>query len=176
MAVTKTRKATKKTVKPPRKKAAPPRKKVKLLAGGNPQVPKGDGAAPVKAYIAAIPEQWKREAATRVDALAMRAVPGLHKAVKWNSPFYGLPDPGVRRTPDLKNGAAMPRGGWVLSFHCFTRYLKVAFFNGAALSPPPPGASKQKRVRYLDIHEGDKIDEKRFAAWVRQASKLPGWG
>jgi hypothetical protein len=129
-----------------------------LLSGGNPQIAKADGDAPVQAYIAAMPG-WKRDVGRRLDALIVRAVPGVQKAVKWNSPFYG-----------------MAGQGWFLSFHCFTRYVKVSFFRGAALSPVPPGESKQKDVRYLDIHEDDRIDEARFAAWVKQASRLPGWG
>ena len=132
--------------------------KPRLLAGGNPQIAKGDGDAPVQAYIAAMPE-WKREVGRRLDALVTRAVPDVHKAVKWNSPFYG-----------------MAGRGWFLSFHCFTKYVKVTFFNGASLRPVPPGESKQADVRYLDIHEDDAIDEKQFAAWVEQASRLPGWG
>jgi hypothetical protein len=133
-------------------------KKPKLLAGGNPQIAKADGDAPVQAYIAAIPG-WKRHLAGRLDALITRTVPNVRKAVKWNSPFYG-----------------MEGKGWFLSFHCFTRYIKVAFFNGTALKPLPPGESKQRDVRYLDIHENDSLDEAGFAKWVRQASKLPGWG
>jgi hypothetical protein len=129
-----------------------------LLSGGNPQIAKADGDAVVQAYIAAMPG-WKRDVGRRLDALIVRAVPGVQKAVKWNSPFYG-----------------MAGQGWFLSFHCFTRYVKVSFFRGAALSPVPPGESKQKDVRYLDIHEDDRIDEARFAAWVKQASRLPGWG
>lgn len=133
-------------------KAATP----KLLAGGNPQIPKGEGEAPVAAYIAATPG-WKRDVGHRLDALITRAVPGVRKAVKWNSPFYGVEGQ-----------------GWFLSFHCFTKYLKVAFFRGADLRPLPPGASKQKNVRYLDIHEDDQIDEAQFVDWVKQASRLPG--
>ncbi|WP_246158183.1 DUF1801 domain-containing protein [Reyranella soli] len=129
-----------------------------LLSGGNPQIAKADGDAAVQAYIAAMPG-WKRDVGRRLDALIVRAVPGVQKAVKWNSPFYG-----------------MAGQGWFLSFHCFTRYVKVSFFRGAALNPVPPGESKQKDVRYLDIHEDDRIDEARFAAWVKQASRLPGWG
>jgi hypothetical protein len=129
-----------------------------LLSGGNPQIAKADGDAAVQAYVAAMPG-WKRDVGRRLDALIVRAVPGVQKAVKWNSPFYG-----------------MAGQGWFLSFHCFTRYVKVSFFRGAALSPVPPGESKQKDVRYLDIHEDDRIDEARFAAWVKQASRLPGWG
>ena len=129
-----------------------------LLSGGNPQIAKADGDAPVQAYIAAMPD-WKREVGRRLDALITRAVPGVRKAVKWNSPFYGMADQ-----------------GWFLSFHCFTRYVKVTFFRGASLRPVPPGESKQKDVRYLDIHEDDPIDEARLASWVKQASRLPGWG
>ena len=127
-----------------------------LLAGGNPQIAKGTGDAPVAAYIAAMPG-WKRDVGRRLDALIVRTVPGVVKAVKWNSPFYGVED-----------------GAWFLSFHCFARYVKVAFFRGAALRPPPPGASKHKDVRYLDIHEADEMDEAQLAAWVKQASQLPG--
>ena len=127
-----------------------------LLSGGNPQIPKGYGDAPVQAYIAAMPG-WKRALGRRLDALIVQAVPEVQKAVKWNSPFYGLEGQ-----------------GWFLSYHCFTRYVKVAFFRGAALHPLPPGGSKQKDVRYLDIHEDDQLDEARFAAWVKQASQLPG--
>ena len=127
-----------------------------LLAGGNPQIAKADGDAPVQAYIAAMPG-WKSEVGRRLDALIVRTVPGVRKAVKWNSPFYGI-------------GGQ----GWFLSFHCFTKYVKVAFFRGASLRPLPPGESKQKDVRYLDIHEDDQLDEAQLAAWVKQASQLPG--
>jgi hypothetical protein len=127
-----------------------------LLAGGNPQIAKADGDAPVQAYIAAMPG-WKSEVGRRLDALIVRTVPGVRKAVKWNSPFYGIEDQ-----------------GWFLSFHCFTKYVKVAFFRRASLRPLPPGASKQKDVRYLDIHEDDQLDEAQLAAWVKQASQLPG--
>jgi len=127
-----------------------------LLSGGNPQIAKGFGDAPVQAYIAAMPG-WKRDVGRRLDALIAAAVPGVKKAVKWNSPFYGVEE-----------------NVWFLSFHCFTRYVKVAFFRGAALHPPPPGASRQKHVRYLDIHEHDEIDEPQFAAWLKQASRMPG--
>jgi hypothetical protein len=129
-----------------------------LLSGGNPQIAKADGDAPVQAYIAAMPG-WKRDVGRHLDALITRTVPGVRKAVKWNSPFYGREDQ-----------------GWFLSFHCFTRYVKVTFFRGASLRPVPPGESKQKDVRYLDIHEDDPIDEARLASWVKQASRLPGWG
>jgi hypothetical protein len=130
-----------------------------LLAGGNPQVPKADGDAPVQAYIAAMPG-WKRDVGRRLDAIIARTVPNVRKAVKWNSPFYGIEGQGEG-------------DGWFLSFHCFTRYVKVAFFRGASLRPVPPGASKQKHVRYLDIHEDDQLDEAQLAAWVKQASLLP---
>jgi hypothetical protein len=128
----------------------------KLLSGGNPQIPKGDGDAPVQAYIAAMPG-WKRDVGRRLDALIAETVPGVRKAVKWNSPFYGA-------------GA----GGWFLSFHCFTRYVKLTFFRGTSLDPLPPGASKHPEVRYLDIREDSGLDEARLADWVRQASRLPG--
>jgi hypothetical protein len=131
-------------------------RKAALLSGGNPQIAKAYGNAPVRAYIAAMPS-WKRDIGRRIDKLVDRAVPGVYKAVKWNSPFYGIEDE-----------------GWFLSFHCFTRYVKVAFFRGASLRPMPPGVSKQKNVRYLDIHEKDELDEKQFVAWVKQARKLPG--
>jgi len=140
--------------KTPRKVSKPA--KPKLLSGGNPQVPKAYGDAPVKAYIAAMPG-WKSKVGRRLDALITRAVPGVHKAVKYNSPLYGIEGQ-----------------GWFLGIHVFTNYVKVAFFHGASLRPIPPGKSKLKDVRYLDIHEDDKLDEKQFAAWVRQASKLPG--
>lgn len=128
----------------------------RLLSGGNPQIPKGYGDAPVQAYIAAMPG-WKRPLGERLDALIEAAVRGVKKAVKWNSPFYGVEE-----------------GVWFMSFHCFTRYVKVAFFKGAALEPSPPGKSKQADVRYLDIHEHDPLDEAQFKAWVKQASRLPG--
>jgi hypothetical protein len=127
-----------------------------LLSGGNPQIAKGYGDGPVQAYIAAMPG-WKRELGRRLDALVVRTVPGVHKAVKWNSPFYGVEGE-----------------GWFLSFHCFTKYVKLTFFRGTSLHPVPPGASKLKDVRYLDIREHDKFDEARLVAWVQQASRLPG--
>ena len=130
--------------------------KPKLLSGGNPQIPKAEGDAPVQAYIAAMPG-WKRDVGHRIDALIERTVPDVHKAVKWNSPFYGVEGQ-----------------GWFLSYHCFTKYVKVTFFRGTSLRPVPPGASKHKEVRYLDIHEEDAIDEGQLAAWVKQASQLPG--
>ena len=127
-----------------------------LLAGGNPQIAKADGDAPVQAYIAAMPG-WKRDIGRRLDTIIVRTVPDVRKAVKWNSPFYGIEG-----------------RGWFLSFHCFTKYVKLAFFRGASLRPLPPGESKQKEVRYLDIRENDRLDEAHLAAWVKQASELPG--
>ena len=128
-----------------------------LLSGGNPQIAKGDGDIPVQAYIAAIPG-WKRDVGRRLDAVIVRTIPGVRKAVKWNSPFYGVEG-----------------NGWFLNFHCFTNYVKVAFFRGASLRPLPPGASRQKEVRYVDIHEDDPIDEAQLSTWIRQAAALPGW-
>lgn len=127
-----------------------------LLSGGNPQIAKGYGDAPVQAYIAAMPG-WKQEVGRRLDAIVGRVVPDVSKAVKWNSPFYGV-----------------EKGNWFLGFHCMTKYVKVAFFRGASLHPLPPGTSKQEHVRYLDIYEDAPFDEAQFADWVRQASELPG--
>jgi hypothetical protein len=127
-----------------------------LLAGGNPQIAKAEGDAPVQAYIAAMPG-WKREVGRRLDALIVGTVPGVRKAVKWNSPFYGIEGQ-----------------GWFLSFHCFTKYVKVAYFRGTSLRPVPPTKSKSKDTRYLDIHEDNQLDEAQLAAWVKQASLLPG--
>jgi hypothetical protein len=140
--------ATKKTTA---KKSATP----KLLSGGNPQIAKAYGDAPVQAYIAAMPG-WKQDVGRRLDAIVTRAVPKVRKAVKWNSPFYGVEE-----------------GVWFLSFHCFAKYVKVTFFRGASLRPPPAGKSKYEAVRYYDIHEG-QLDEAQFADWAKQASKLPG--
>jgi hypothetical protein len=131
--------------------------KPRLLSGGNPQIAKGDGDAPVQAYIAAMPG-WKHDVGRRLDALIVRTVPGLRKAMKWNSPFYGVEGK-----------------GWFLSFHVFTRYVKVTFFQGTSLRPIPPGESKHQEVRYLDIHEDDPLDEGQMATWIRQAAALPGW-
>ncbi|KRA80819.1 histidine kinase [Altererythrobacter sp. Root672] len=128
-----------------------------LLSGGNPQIPKGEGDAPVKAYIAAMPG-WKSAAGKRLDELVVRTVPGVQKAVKWNSPFYGIEGQ-----------------GWFLSFHCFNKYIKVTFFKGGALDPQPPVASKDAAVRYLHIFEDEPVDEARLADWIRQAAALPGW-
>jgi hypothetical protein len=128
-----------------------------LLSGGNPQIAKGDGDAPVQAYIAAAPG-WKGDIARRLDTIIVRTAPDVRKAVRWNSPFYG-----------------MEGQGWFLNFHCFEKYVKVAFFNGTSLDPLPPGESKDENVRYLKIYEDEGFDEARFAAWVKQASQLPGW-
>ena len=128
-----------------------------LLSGGNPQIAKADRDAPVQAYIAAMPG-WKRGVGR---ALVVLTVPGVRKAVKWNSPFYGVEGPGAENV-------------WFLGLHCFTNYVKVAFFRGTSLRPVPPGASKSKDARYLDIHEDDQLDEAQLAAWVQQASQLPG--
>ena len=127
-----------------------------LLSGGNPQIAKGDDDAPVQAYIAAMPG-WKSEAGRRLDALIGRTVPGVTKAVKWNTPFYGVEGQ-----------------GWFLAFHCFTRYIKVTFFRGQSLEPVPPVASKSGDTRYFHIHEDEPLDERQFANWVKQASRLPG--
>lgn len=129
----------------------------KLLAGGNPQIAKGDGDAPVQAYLDAVPPGWKQDTCRRLDALIGQTLPGVRKRVRWNTPTYGAPD----------------GEGWILGFHCTTRYVKVAFFNGAALDPLPPVASQQPKVRYLHIHEGEDPGEP-FVDWVRQGSVLPG--
>lgn len=126
------------------------------LSGGNPQIAKGYGEEPVQAYIAAMPG-WKSALGVRLDALIGATVPGVRKAVKWNSPLYGMKD-----------------DYWFLGIHVFTKYVKVAFFRGGSLDPTPPGPSKQKEVRYLDIHEDDELDEAQFIAWVKQAAALPG--
>jgi hypothetical protein len=128
-----------------------------LLSGGNPQIPKGDGDAPVQAWIAAAPG-WKQDVARRLDALIGRTLPEVRKAVKWNSPLYGVD--GTR---------------WFLSLRCFDRYLKLAFFNGAELAPLPPVESKDPKTRYFHIHEGEALDEAQLAEWIRQAAALPGW-
>ncbi|MGY5807561.1 DUF1801 domain-containing protein [Rhizobium sp. LEGMi198b] len=139
------------------KKGAKPSNAVPtLLAGGNPQIAKGDGDAPVQAYIAAMPG-WKSDIGRRLDALIVRTVPEVRKAVKWNSPLYG-----------------MEGEGWFLGIHCFTKYVKVAFFRGTSLNPIPSGESKSKDTRYLNIYEGDPLDEAQLTAWIKQASQLPG--
>jgi hypothetical protein len=127
-----------------------------LLAGGNPQIAKADGDAPVQAYIVALPE-WKRDIARRLDALIVRSVPNVRKAVRWNSPFYGIEGQ-----------------GWFLAIHSFTHYVKVTFFRGTSLRPVPPGGT-DKNARWIDIQEND-LDEARMAAWVKQAAAIPGWG
>ena len=131
--------------------------KVTLLSGGNPQIPKGDGDEPVQAYIAAMPG-WKQQVGRKLDDLIVKHVPNVRKAVKWNSPFYG--DEGQ---------------GWFLNYHCFNKFVRVAFFNGAQLNPMPPGESKQKEVRYFDIYENVPVDEKQLTDWIQQAAALPGW-
>lgn len=128
----------------------------KLLAGGNPQIAKGKGDAPVQEYISAMPG-WKHDVGRQIDDIIVRALPDVEKAVKWNTPFYGVDE-----------------NSFFLGFHCLTRYIKVAFFRGTSLHPAPPVGSKQKDVRYFHIHEGEQIDEEQFADWVRQASNLPG--
>jgi hypothetical protein len=150
------KKTAKKKTKAKQQPAAAKQRPAKLLAGGNPQIAKGDGDAPVQAYIAAMPG-WKSDVGRRLDAIITRTVPGVRKAVKWNSPFYGV------------DGQ-----GWFLSLHVFTKYVKVAFFRGASLKPLPPGVSKHKDVRYVDIREGE-LDEAQLAKWVKQAAALPGW-
>lgn len=129
----------------------------RLLAGGNPQIPKGDGDAPVQAYIAAMPG-WKRDLGRRLDALVERTVPGVQKAMRWNNPLYGVAGQ-----------------GYFLSYRCFTRYVKVTFFRGASLEPLPPVAFKDPEARAIDIHEDDELDEEQLASWIAQAAELPGW-
>jgi hypothetical protein len=129
---------------------------VVLLSGGNPQIAKGEGDAPVKAYIAAMPG-WKSDIGGKLDTLIETTVPGVRKAVKWNSPFYGLEGE-----------------GWFLSYHCFAKYIKLTFFRGTSLDPVPPVSSKTNETRYFHIHEGEALDERQLAAWISQASALPG--
>ena len=154
--------ATSKSDKPPAKtttaarKAAPPAKPA-LLSGGNPQIAKADGDAPVQAYIAAIPDDWRREMCARLDALAVANIPQVHKAIRWNSPFYG------------RAGE-----GWFVGFHVFAKFIKVTFFQGASLSPPPTGGPGED-ARWININEGG-LDEAQMAAWIKQAAALPGWG
>ena len=140
------------------KSKPPPKARAKgavLISGGNPQIAKADGERPVRAYIAAMPG-WKRDLGKRLDALVVRSVPNLRKAVKWNSPFYGIEG-----------------RGWFLSFHVFTHYVKATFFRGTSLRPVPPGGTG-KDARWIDIHEDD-LDEAQMATWVKQAAALPGW-
>jgi len=155
--------APRKTAKTPVKNASPRDGKSRpasatptLLSGGNPQIAKADGDAPVQAYIAAMPG-WKRDIGQRLDALIVRTVPNVRKAVRWNTPFYGIEG-----------------RGWFLGFHCITKYVKVAFLNGTSLQPLPPVASRNEGTRYLHIHEDEPLDEERVASWIRQASELPG--
>lgn len=128
-----------------------------MAVDGNPQIAKADGEAPVRAYVAAMPG-WKRDVGRRLDALIERAVPSVRKAVRWNTPFYGVES----------------RGGWFLGFHCFDKYVKVTFLRGGTLRPLPPGPSKIEHVRYLDIHEHDDLDEAQLMRWIKQAARLPG--
>ncbi len=149
----------------PAKKAKPAASKlpknaqgVVLLSGGNPQIAKADGDAPVQAYIAAMPG-WKKDLGQRLDALIVRSVPHVRKAVKWNSPFYGIEGQ-----------------GWFVTFHVLTKYVKVTFFAGTSLTPiPPGGTAKSKEARWIDIYEDDALDEQHLAAWMKQAATLPGW-
>lgn len=133
------------------------KKKVRLLSGGNPQIAKGDGNKPVQAYISALPS-WKKPLVKQIDAIVESAVPKVTKAVKWNSPFYGIEGQ-----------------GWFLSLHAYKNYIKIAFFKGSSLKPLPPGESKSPDVRYLDVWEKDTLDEAQLAKWLKQASKIPGW-
>ena len=142
---------------PPDRKAVSKAGTPRLLAGGNPQIPKGDGEAPVRAYIEAMPG-WKRDAGRHLDALIERTIPEVRRGVRWNSPFYGVEG-----------------RGWFLSYHCFTNYVKVTFFKGTSLDPVPPVESKHEEERYFHIHEDDQLDEDLVTSWVRQASELPGW-
>ncbi|MFG0329948.1 MAG: DUF1801 domain-containing protein [Phycisphaerales bacterium] len=147
---------TKKKVSAAKTTTTPTTGAPRLLSGGNPQIPKGDGEAPVQAYLAAMPG-WKREVGRELDAIIMKTVPEARKAVRWNTPFYGVEG-----------------RGWFVAFHCFAKYIKVTFFRGSSMTPVPPVASKQEEVRSFHIHEEDALDEKQFANWVRQAAKLPG--
>lgn len=137
--------------------AAPSPKEPVLLSGGNPQIPKGDGDEPVQAYIAAMPG-WKHDVGRQLDALIEEIVPDARKAVRWNSPFYGSEDQGL-----------------FVSWHCFTKYVKVTFFDGASLDPPPPESSKDPNARYVHLHKGDEVDTEQVRDWIRQAAALPGW-
>ena len=158
----KPRKSATKSKSPPKagtkaKPGASDAKPLQLLTGGNPRIAKADGDAPVQAYIAGMPG-WTRDVGRRLDALIVRNVPNVRKAVKFNSPLYGIEGQ-----------------GWFLGVHTFTHYVKVAFFRGTSLRPVPPGASKGKDTRYIDIREGDQLDEAQMATWVKQAAALPGW-
>jgi hypothetical protein len=149
------KKPASKSKKPAKK--SPANGKPVLLSGGNPQIPKGDGDAPVQAYIKAMPG-WKREAGRRLDALIERTVPGVQKLMRWNSPFYGVEGQ-----------------GWFLSYHCFTKYIKVTFLRGTKLDPLPPVESKDPNARYFHIYEDKEVDEKQLASWIKQAASIPGW-
>ena len=149
---------TKKPAKTKAAKAVATKTAPTLLSGGNPQIPKGYGDAPVQAYIDAMPG-WKRDVWRRLDTLIEKTIPGVRKAVKWNSPLYGAPGD----------------EGWFLGVHCYTRYIKVSFFRGASLRPLPPVPSKDENTRYVHIHEGDVLDEALIGTWVKQAAALPGW-
>jgi hypothetical protein len=149
-------KTSKKSTKVAKKAAAKRVEKPRLLSGGNPQIAKADGDAPVQAYIAAMPG-WKRDVGRRLDALTVRTLPNVRKAVRWNTPFYGIQGQ-----------------GWFLAFHCITKYIKVTFFRGTSLRPVPPVESRQREVRYFHIHEDDTLDEDLVASWIRQASEMPG--
>ena len=127
-----------------------------LLSGGNPQIPKGDGEAPVEAFLSAMPG-WKQDVGRLLDSIIVATVPDVRKAVRWNSPFYGVEGQ-----------------GWFASYHCFTKYIKVTFLNGGALEPPPPVASKHDDVRYLHVPEDEPLDRGQFAEWIRQAAAMPG--
>ena len=151
-----TRKTSKRPTAAPTKITENAREERVLLSGGNPQIAKADGDAPVQAYISAMPD-WKSDIGRRLDDLIVRTVPNVRKAVRWNSPWYGLEGE-----------------GWFLCFHVFTRYVKVTFMNGAALRPVPPGSGKDSHARWADIHE-EELDEEQMATWVRQAAALPGW-
>jgi hypothetical protein len=150
-------KTSRKSAKVRKRSAAKVAAKPTLLSGGNPQIAKGDGEAPVQAYIAAMPG-WKSDVGRRLDALIERTVPNVRKAVRWNSPFYGIEGQ-----------------GWFLSYHCFTKYVKVVFFRGTSLRPLPPVESKDPNTRYFHIHQNDQLDESQLATWIRQAASIPGW-
>ena len=150
------KKSNPKTAKKTATRSAKTRAEPKLLSGGNPQIPKGEGDGPVQDYIAAMPG-WKRELGQYLDSLIVRTVPEVHKAVKWNQPFYGVDD-----------------DGWFLGFRCFTHYVQLSFFRGTSLEPPPPKGSKHPEVRYFDIREDDDLDEGQLVSWIEQASGLPG--
>ena len=142
--------------KKPTKKTSAKKTGVKLLSGGNPQIPKGDGDAVVQSYIAAMPD-WKHEIGRQLDALIERTVPGVRKAVRWNTPFYGVEGQ-----------------GWFLGFHCLSRYIKVTWLNGARLRPLPPIDARDPNARYVHLEEGEPLDETQLSAWIEQAASLPG--